>query len=178
MLVFETQFLEFGFDPVQSQTVGKRSVQIHGFAGNFVLFAWRQGAQGPHVVQAVGHFYQDYPDVFGHGQEQSPEIFGLSGSVLPKDSSGDLCQTFHYGGNSVVEVVSDVFDGKLSVFYHVVQKSGTDRGGTQTDFGATDAGYGQRMHYIRLSRAAFDTSMGIVSKLKCLGNQIHFFAMV
>ena len=34
--------------------------------------------QGPHVVQPVGEFDQDHPDVRGHGEDHFPDVIGLT----------------------------------------------------------------------------------------------------
>ena len=67
--------------------MSQRRVDIERFAGNFVLLAGKHGAEGAHIVQAVGHFDEDYPNVLGHGEQQPAEILGLCRGLVTEDTS-------------------------------------------------------------------------------------------
>ena len=77
MLVFETEVLKFGLDGEQSEPMGQRGIYVECFASYFVLFGRGHGAEGAHVVQAVGHFQEHHTDVLAHGEQQFAEVFGL-----------------------------------------------------------------------------------------------------
>ena len=130
MLIFEAEVFEFGFDSEQSQPVSQRGVDIKGFSGYFVLFAGQHGTEGPHVVQAVCHFDEDYPDVFRHGEQQFPEIFGLCGGFVAEDTSRYFGQSIDDEGDFFTEMVFDVLDSIFCVLYYVVQQRGADRSGS------------------------------------------------
>ena len=127
MFVFEAKVFQFCFDTVQSQTVGKRCIDVECFSGNFVLFARKHGAQCTHVVQAVGYLDKNHPDVIVHGKQQLLEVFCLSRCTVTKNSSGYFSQSVYNLGYFAAKQVFDIFYGIVGIFYHIVQEGRTYR---------------------------------------------------
>ena len=127
VLIFEGEVLELGFDGKQSQAVGQRGVDVEGFTGNLVLLAGEHGAEGAHVVQAVGHLDEDDPNVFRHGEQQPAEILGLGRGLVAKDTARDFGESIDYRGYLFAKMILDILDGVFGIFDHVVQQGGTYR---------------------------------------------------
>ena len=95
----------------------------------------RQGAEGAHVVQAVGQLDQHDAHVVDHGQEHLAQALrsgvGLrSLSVLHLTQQVDLAQfgdAIYQGCNLVTELLTYLVKAELGVFHHVVQQPGHDR---------------------------------------------------
>ncbi len=92
MLIFEAQVLELGLDGIEAEPVSQRGVDVKRFACYLVLLVDRHGAEGTHVVQAVGHFDQYHTYILAHGKQELTEIFGLGRCLVAENTSGYLCQ--------------------------------------------------------------------------------------
>ena len=56
--ILETEVFKFSLDPVEAQSVGKRTIEEVGLTGNLQLFLWLHAGQGSHIVKTVCQFYQ------------------------------------------------------------------------------------------------------------------------
>ena len=158
--------------------MSQRSVDVERFAGNLVLLAGEHGAEGAHVVQAVGHLDEDDADVFRHGEQQPAEVLGLGRCLVAEDTARNLGEPVDNRGYLFAEVVFDVFDRILRVFDHVVEQSGAYRGGAQPYLLAHDAGHGNGVEDVGLARTAADTLVGLFGKLECTLDNLDFLAVV
>ena len=77
MLIFERKVFKFGLYLVQSESVGKRSIDVHGLAGYLVLLVGRLRSECAHVVQTVAYLNKYDADVVAHGEQEFLEVLGL-----------------------------------------------------------------------------------------------------
>ncbi len=61
--VLQAEILQFGFNPVETQSMGQRGIKVDGLTGNFNLFFTRKGAQGAHIVQPVCQLNKNHPNI-------------------------------------------------------------------------------------------------------------------
>ena len=151
VLVAEAEILQFLLHLVQSQSVGQRSIDVEGLAGNLVLLVGQLAAQGAHVVQTVRDLHQYHADVVAHGQQQFLERLGLRGCLVAEDAAGDFGQAVHNLGNLGTEDIADILYGIVGILYHVMQKGGADAGAAQTYLLAGNLRYGDGVHDIGLA---------------------------
>ena len=65
--IIETKVFQFRLDPAHPQTDGNRGINFQGFLGDLPLLFLSLKTQGAHIVQSVGQFDQDDPDIIRHG---------------------------------------------------------------------------------------------------------------
>ncbi len=126
LFVFETEVFEFGFYQEETQTSGKWRIYILCLAADFVLFGWRHRTERAHVVQTVRHFYQNHAHIFGHGQNQSTEIFGLFRCFFAKNAARNFCQSRYDLGDFRTKALLDVLHSVVGIFHHIVQQCRAD----------------------------------------------------
>ena len=73
----KAQVLELQFHGVQAEPFGHGSVDIQGFARDAPPLDRRHGAEGAHVVHAVGELDHDDADVAHHRKQHLAEALGL-----------------------------------------------------------------------------------------------------
>ena len=71
------QILEFGLDLPDAESIGERSVYLHGLLGDADLFVPGHGAERTHVVEAIGKLDQHHADIVHHRQEHLAQALGL-----------------------------------------------------------------------------------------------------
>ncbi len=74
---FETQLFQLVLHGVNTEAVGDGGEDFEGFPGDAAAFVRAQGAQGAHVVGAVGQLDQNDPDILGHRHHHLAEVLGL-----------------------------------------------------------------------------------------------------
>ena len=155
----ERQILKLGLDVIETQTVGQRSVEIVGLAGYLHLLFRLHGLKGSHVVEPVGQFYQNGPDVILHRVEQLTVIVQLLGQlvILGRLLGYDPDQECHV----IAETRLDVIDGIIGVLHHVMQEAGYDRIGAKHQFLRRDVSHRYGMEYVRLARLALLKRMSL-----------------
>ena len=97
------------------------------------LFFRRLVLQSPGVVQPVGDFDEDDPDVPGHGHEHLPQIFHLllfRGGILHPGQLGDALDQH---GHGPAKVLCDLIEGRVGILNAVVEQRAQDGVGVQTD---------------------------------------------
>ena len=87
MLIFERKVFKFGLYLVQSESVGKRSIDVHGLAGYLVLLVGRLRSECAHVVQTVAYLNKYDADVVAHGEQEFLEVLGLCRSAVAEDAA-------------------------------------------------------------------------------------------
>ena len=145
----EREVFELGFDLVESKAVGQGRVHEQSFRGDLELLVARHGIQRAHVVQAVGEFDEDHPDVVAEGEQHLAEVLRLGRGGVVKDPG--------YFGEPVDDLalfgakqVLDVLQGDVGVLYGVVQQSTHNGGGAQPHFFGHDARHGNGVVDVRL----------------------------
>ena len=64
----------------------------------WACFSGRMDRMGAHIVQAVGQFDQNHPQIARHGDQQFAEVLGLlglGGGQLKVGQLGDTIHQFH-----------------------------------------------------------------------------------
>ena len=119
--------------------MGQRGIDINGFLGNSALLVWREGAQGPHIVEAVCQLDQHDPNVLRHGHQHLAQAFCIeavgvvrapgSGGQRVMDAAVQLCQlgdAIHQLGDFGAEMTVQIFQRNLAVLNHVVEQGSCD----------------------------------------------------
>ena len=104
--------------------MGNGGVNLEGFFGNAAFFVGWHSAKGTHIVQAIGQFDQNNPQVIGHGQCHFLEVFGLLFGLRLKFDLGELAHAVHQLGNRVAKLLGDGFFSNTGVFNYIVQHRG------------------------------------------------------
>ena len=119
--VFHAEVFQFALYREQSEPVCQRCEQIYRFARDFYLLVLGHVAQCPHVVQAVGDFYQYYPDVVRQREQYLAEIFRLLRGVGIEDAR-HFGQSVDHRSYFWTEYALDVLDRIFGILHHVVKK--------------------------------------------------------
>ena len=157
----EGQVLELVFHSLHADPRGQRRVDIHGLGCDPPpLLGVFDVVKGAHVVQAVGQFDQQDPDVFGHGQDQLAEVLGLGRVVRLKLDAGQLGDAVHQARHLLAEVVFDLLQGGRGVLDGVVKERRDDRRGVQLIRGQNPR-HLQGMGEIGIARGPFLHAVGL-----------------
>ena len=138
----KAQVFQLGRNRMHTQAVGNGGVDIEGFSGNALAFFVGHGAQGAHVVQAVCQFYQDHPNVLGHGQGHFLEVLGLGFGPGAEFNLGQFRYAVNQFGHVFTELFAQGVFRDTGVFDNVVQHGCHQALMVQPQVGK-DAGYGQ-----------------------------------
>ena len=138
--VFEAQIFQFPANAGKTEAVGQRGVDLESLAGDSPLSARGDVLQGSHVVQTIGKFDQNDPDVPGHGQQHF--AIGLCLARFPtfKGETIDFCNAVDQGCDLVAEFSFHFIRSSRRVLQDIVQKPRRYRGGVKSQLGKY-AGY-------------------------------------
>ena len=178
MRVVEAQVLELVLDLVEAEAVGQRRIDVERLAGDLVLLAGEHGAEGAHVVQAVGDLDEDDTDIVAHREQELLECLGLERRSLAEDAAADLGEALHDVGHLGAEEVGDVLVGIVGVLLHVVQQGGAYGGGAEAYLLAYYLRHDDGVHDIRFTREPSHTAVGLLGKVEGLGDYLDLLAMV
>ena len=148
----EREILQLGFDMIQSEASGKRSIEEVGLAGDFHLLVGTHAVQGAHVVQAVGQLDEQGADVVVHRLKYLAVIIHLLCVLVVVLLA--LGHHINQERHIVAETLPDILDGVRSIFGNVVQERRYDGIGVKLKLFCGDVRYGYRMHDIRLAGIA------------------------
>ncbi|MDZ7821396.1 MAG: hypothetical protein U5N26_06055 [Candidatus Marinimicrobia bacterium] len=76
---------------------------------------FRQGVEGAHIVEAVGEFDDDHPDVIGNAQEHLAEILGLLLLFALELDAADLGDAVDEADDLRGEFIDEQFFGNIGV---------------------------------------------------------------
>ena len=136
----EGEVLQLPLDRVDSQPVGQRRVDLQRLARLRHLLLLGQGAQGAHVVQAVGQLDQDHPDVGGHRHHHLAVVLGLALVAALEGDPGQLGHPVDELGDLLAELDADLLEAGAGVLDRVVQQRRAERLGVEAHAG-TDLGH-------------------------------------
>ena len=176
--VFERAIFQFSSHPAYSQTIGQRSENIHGFAGDSALPLFGKGTQGLEVVGAVGEFDQNDPNISGHRKDHLAVVFRLAFLAAGKFHLADFRYAIHQLINFIAEQVLNFFGSGEGILDGIVQKPGGNRllihFQTRQVVGDFDG-----MGNIGFARFSALASMGFRRVEVCVQNDIHIrFGMI
>ena len=63
---------------MNTHSTGQGCMNIQGLPGNELLLFWDLKTEGSHIVQSVGQFDENHPDIIGHGENHLPDAFRLA----------------------------------------------------------------------------------------------------
>ena len=129
-------------------------------------------------MEAVGNLDEDNAYVVAHREQELLERLGLQRGAVAEDAAGYFRDALHDVGDFRTEEVAEVFVRVVSVFLHVVQERGADRGRPEPDFAAGDLRHGNRVQDIRLAGAAAHAFVRLLGKVEGLGDEFHLAAVV
>jgi hypothetical protein len=121
--------------------MGRKS---RGFPGDAAALVRSQGAEGTHVVSAVGQLDQDDPDVLGHGHHHLAEVLDLGFLAIAELQLVELGDTGDQLGDGVAKLLGQIVLGDRGIFDDVVQH-GSHQGLVIEAHVAQDAGHGNGM---------------------------------
>jgi hypothetical protein len=173
----EGEILQLALEPVDAQPAGQGGIEIHGFLGEFHLFLARDMAQGLHVVQPVGQFDQQNPDVRRHGQEEFADILRLVGEAAVELDIGDLGGALDDVGDIIAKGLAEFFLRFLEVlglFEHPVQEARAE-GGNIKAHGGQDVGDHQGVVQIGAARKPMLARVKLLGKIMGLAEQDEVF---
>ncbi len=149
----EREVLQLPLDLPDTQALGERGVDLQRLARDALLLLGLEGAQGAHVVQAVGELDEDDADVVGHRQEHLPDVLGLLLLVAVGAELGQLGDAVHEVGDLGPEAVLDVGEAVLGVLGDVVEEGGRDGHWVDAELGE-DLGGRDGVRHVRVARCA------------------------
>ena len=171
--VLQRQIFKLALDFLNTETVGKRCVDVHGLERDAALFCVGLCREGAHIVQTVGKLDEDDADVFGHGKKHLAQVLDAFLFAVFKVNIDKLCKPVDQLANLVAEHFADrlAVGFVLAVLERVVQKGGAHRVGVQLQLRDDDGdGYGVRD--IFLTRAA---KLPFVQRMRII---ISFFDLI
>ena len=136
--------------------MGAKISRVSGRCGGACLAA---GAQGAHVVGAVGQLDQDDPDILGHGHHHLAEVLGLGLLAIAKLQLVELGDACYQLGDGIAKQFGQIGLGDRGIFDDVVQH-GSHQGFMIEAHVAKNAGNGNRVGDIGL---AAGTHLSLVS---------------
>ena len=126
--ILERQILELVLDLAHPEPVGDRRVDVERLLGDLHAALFGQVVQRPHVVEPVGQLHQDDPDVIHHRQQHLPEVLRPRSSLDENGMAPSLVTPSTTCAMRAAPKSSlDALDGRLRVFYNVVEQARGDR---------------------------------------------------
>jgi len=131
-------------------------------------------------VESIGQLYEDYAEIFGHGQKHLPHIlgpFGLTGgggalAVRNPLDAVQLGDPVDDAGNFSSEIALDIGEADRGVLYDVVEKGGDDRGSIEAEV-AQYLGDGKGMSNIEVAGRSLLAAMGFGSQIIGTSNDVR-----
>src|SRR5690606_2727540 len=117
---------------------------------NFKLLVVPHRFERTHVVQAVGEFYQNYPNVVRKGEEHFFKILSLNTGGMIKNVS-NFGESVNNGFNFWPKQMLNISKADIRIFHSIVQQSCYNGSGAKTDFFSYNSRYGNRVINIRLA---------------------------
>ncbi len=149
----EGEVLEFPLDPMDTEAVCDRRVDIERLTRLVDLLLLRHRLDRAHVVQPVGELDQDDPDVRGHRDHHLAVVLCLRLVARLEGQLGQLRDAVDETGDLLAESLIDVGDRGMCVLNGVVQQRRAQRLGVQAHAGA-DLGDADRVDDELLAGAA------------------------
>ena len=119
-------------------------------------------AQRPHIVQPVGQLDDDDAHIFGHGQNQLAETFGLLLGFVVVFQVFQFGEPVHHFGDGVAELFRHFAFGNVRVFQHIVHQPGAQCLNVHVPFGQF-GGHGNGVGNVRFAALALLSVVGAES---------------
>ena len=146
--------------------MGQRGVDVARFGGDLKLLVAGHGAQGTHIVQAVGHLDEHHSHVFHQGTDDLLEILRLRAfDVVGVVAAVQFGEAVHDLGHPLTKLLVDVFQRYRGIFNYVVQQGAHNSGRPQADLFGTDAGHLDGVGKVGLARLAALVAVSVSAQL-------------
>ena len=122
--VHEAEVFQPDLQAVDTQPVGDRRVDVESFPGNALLLFLRHCTERFHVVQPIGKFYENDPNILDHRHHHLAEAFGLHLLAALKTNLIELADTVDKLRNFLAELHGDFFERGRRVLDDVMQNRG------------------------------------------------------
>ena len=157
---------------MQTETVGERRVDIHGFLGDALLLVGLLKVQSAHVVQPVGQLDHGNAYVVRHGEYHFADVFRLRLFLGVEGHHVDLGHAVHDVGHLFSEQLVELVDGGIRILHGIVQKSGGHGMLVKAHLGQRKR-HGGGMQDIRISRQTQLSRMGGRGIVICTAHHGH-----
>ena len=149
----EGQILQLLAHPLHPHATSQGCIDLHGFAGLLHLLFRFHAANGAHVVEPVGEFDQNHPQVFRHCHEQLAKVLSLLRFGRGQLQVGQLGHAIDQLGHFGAEQALHLGIGGFGVLNRVVQQGRDDGRIVQLLFGQNGRN-GNGVGKVRLTRFA------------------------
>jgi len=72
--ILKRKVFKFVFDTLDTESMGKRCIDVHGLKRDGTLTAFALGGKRAHIVKPVGKLNENYAYVLGHGKEHFAKV--------------------------------------------------------------------------------------------------------
>ncbi len=129
-------------------------INIEGFLGDGLAPLLGHGADGAHVVEAIGEFNDDDANIAGHGEEHFAEALGLAVFAVGETDFAEFGDAVNATCDVFAEFFANFFEFDRRVFDDVVQQAGFNADEIHLHVGQ-DVGDSERMGDVGFARFAF-----------------------
>ena len=124
----EGSFLDFDADAPRLHTVGEWGEDFERFAGDLLLFIWRQGTERAEIMETVGELNNKDADVLAGSDEEFEEVVASLREIFVEvlhtgTSFAKFSDTVHEEGDVFAKFILDFFERKTSILDRVVQNA-------------------------------------------------------
>ena len=151
--VLEREVLELDLDPLDTEPVRERRVDLHRLGGDALLLLGRQVIERPHVVEAVAQLDEDDADVARHREQHLAEVLGLLLLARRVRQLAELGDAVDEERDLLAEQLAELLDGRAGVLDAVVQQARAHRRDVELELG-DDLRDRERMGDVRIARLA------------------------
>ncbi len=131
----EREILELPLHLLDTETVGKRGIDLKRLGRDPLLLRGRQRRERAHVVEAVGELDQQHPDVARHGHDHLADVLGLRELARLEVEPVELREAVDDPPDLLAELPIDPLHGERRVLDRVVQERGLERHRIQPEVG-------------------------------------------
>ncbi|OPZ64254.1 MAG: hypothetical protein BWY83_03233 [bacterium ADurb.Bin478] len=155
----------------------QRRIDLTGFQRDASPFFLRQELQGAHVVQTVGEFDQDHPDIADHGEQHFAKVLRLPLFKLHQFDLRDLGDPIHQLGDIVAELLLHLFNGYIRILRDIMEHTAGDG---LIVHAQADENFCHLQRMLEIGPAGFTqlVSMGVVAELERLAQQFDVHVLI
>ena len=160
----ESKLLKLNADSIHAQPRCNRRVDIQRFAGYTATLFRCQHIQRPHIMETVGNFNQNNPQVFGHRHCHFLKIFSLGFGSTAKSDFVELAHAIDKISNGIAKLALDGGLGNSGIFDNIVQHGSHQALMVHMHF-TENPRHGERVSYIGIAATTNLPVMGLFSKI-------------
>ena len=172
--VEKRKVLKLPFYRRDTQTIGKRCVNIHGFACFEHTAIGTESSKCSHIMQSICKFDDDNANVLGHRQKHFAQVERLLLVHRGNFDRRELCHAIYQFGDSFAKTFLNVFKRSRSVFDRIMQNSCDNGVFIHMQVFCKDIAHFDRMIDIRFTRLA--VLFGVITRgkrIRCIDARTH-----